>query len=183
MKIRLLTLFLAFTLSIAMVPSESQAAGNYHNAISIDPLSFLIGGSLFATYEYQLSATNSLTVMGGYYGHNYGGYGYDWSYTEISIGASYRWYLKLFDDKKKPIEGLSAGPFALVTIASSSSSWSGFSEVSGTYFTIGAEVAYKWNFDNWFVEPIIRIGFPVSKISGFSDYRTGGGGVNVGYAW
>lgn len=179
MKYKLMTFLLIVTLSFAISNSESQAASGYHNAVSIDFVDYLIFKQLFATYEYQLSASNSITGILGYYNYDYGLYN-DLKYSEITVGASYRWYLKgLIDDKKKPIEGLSVAPYALVSFGSFSNPYF----TSGTYFSIGGEIAYKWVFDSWVVEPIFRLNMPINKIKGFSQYRSLFLGVNLGYAW
>ena len=182
MKYKLIMLLMIVSLSFIITNSESKAAGSYHNAISIDPLDFLFYSQLLATYEYQLSASNSITGILGYYRYTFdNNYSIkDLSYSELSIGASYRWYLKgLINDKKKPIEGISVGPYAIATFASFSNS----AYAGGAYFSIGGEVAYKWIFDSWVVEPIIRLNIPLNKITGFTQYRSFFTGVNIGYAW
>ncbi len=161
--------------AILIVFTMSNAFSQYSRALSVDPIDFLVSKVFNATYEHQLNEKNSLTIFGSYY--SYSDY-----WAAYGIGASYRWYLTdVFDDSKTPIEGLSVGPMARVSFWD----WSGPSYWNwdgGTYVVIGAEAAYKFNFGNWFVEPIVRLGFAVSDIDGL-DYDPFGGGVNVGYAW
>ena len=177
MKTKLITLTILLTVFFGAATMEMKASKYVHD-ITIDPVSFLFGHTLYASYEQQIAATNSFTAFLGYYSLT-AGY---WSYSNITIGGSYRWYVKLFDDKKKPFEGLSCGPFAAITIVSSTAEY-GNAAVSGSYFTVGGEAAYKWLFDQWVVEPVIRIGFGLNKVSGFNDYSTVGGGLNLGYAF
>lgn len=153
----------------------SNVSAQYSRAISVDPIDFLVSKVFNATYEHQLSEKNSFTVFASYYSYS------EW-WSAYGIGGSYRWYLTgVLNDDKTPIEGLSVGPMAKISFWS----WDGpsyFSWDGGTYIVIGAEAAYKFNFGNWFVEPIIRLGFAVSDLDGLG-YDPFGGGVNVGYAW
>ncbi len=147
------------------------AAQNYKNSISADPIS-LAWGFLNLTYENRIGATNSFTVFGSYWSYS--------NWTAFGIGGSYRWYFEI-GDAKRPLQGLSAGPlvsFGFWDYATSSvHSYSG-----GTSAAIGGELAYKWVFGGFVVEPILRLAFNLASISGL-DYRAYGLGVNLGYAW
>lgn len=154
--------------------SANLDAKNYKQAISIDPLDFLVSKVFNATYEHQLSKENSFTVFFSYY--NYSDY-----WDAYGIGGSYRWYLTdLLKDKKNPIEGLSVGPMARVSFWSSD--YYQLEDENSIYLVIGGEAAYKWVFNDFIVEPILRLGFGVTDISGLG-YSGWGAGVNVGYAW
>jgi hypothetical protein len=172
MKLKLFVILLlaAFALSL---PSKTLVAQSYNNAISVNPIA-LAWGMLNATYESRVAANNSFTVSGYYWGYS--------SWRAFGFGGSYRWYLKLLQDQKKPLEGLSAGP----AIAIGFWSWDGDTYFGGydggTSIAIGAEAAYKWVFDGFVVEPIIQIMFNVASISGL-EYKPFGAGVNIGYAW
>ncbi|MDR0926598.1 MAG: DUF3575 domain-containing protein [Ignavibacteria bacterium] len=158
--------------------SATTSAANYTtnavNVISINPFS-LIDGLLNVTFEHKLSAKNSLTVNASYWGYE--------SYaTGIGIGASYRWYIDLFEEGKSATNGLSIGPRLQYYHWSYSwdNDWADFSYSS---LSLGVEIAYKWVFDNkWVVEPTLNYSFPIVKKSGYSftDY---GFGVNLGYAF
>jgi hypothetical protein len=175
MKMRyLLAIAIATILSFQVL----HAQGQYKHAISGDPLDLLISKVFNATYEHQLSAKNTFTVSASYYSYS------DW-WSAMGIGGSYRWYFPgLFNDGKNPIEGFSAGPMARVSFWS----WDGpdtpyYDDYTGdVYIVIGGEAAYKWVFDGFVVEPIVRIGFGVTDITGLG-YDAYGAGVNIGYAW
>jgi len=166
-------IILTFALAMLISSSTDLSAKNYKQSISIDPLDFLISKVFNATYEHQLSKDNSLTVFASYY--NYSEY---WS--AYGIGASYRWYLSgVLKDEKFPIEGLSVGPMARVSFWDSD--FYQLDDDNSVYIVIGGEAAYKWVFNDWMVEPILRLGIGLTEIN--AGYSGWGAGVNVGYAW
>ena len=171
MKFKLFVVLIIATLALSL-PSKGVYAQSYNNAISANPIG-LAFGMLNATYESRLSAVNTFTISGYYWKI------VDW--TAFGFGGSYRWYLKLLQDNKKPIEGLSAGP----ALAIGFWKWDGpygSTLDGGTSIAIGGEVAYKWVFDGFVVEPIITIMFNAASITGLT-YDPFRGGVNLGYAW
>lgn len=172
MKFKLFVIFLVAVFALSL-PSKGLMAQSYNNAISVNPIA-LAFGMFNATYESRLSAANSFTVSGYYWGYS--------SWKAYGFGGSYRWYLKLLQDNKKPLEGLSAGP----AIAIGFWSWGGETYFGaydgGTSIAIGGEAAYKWVFDGFVVEPILQFMFNVASITGLS-YQPFGAGVNLGYAW
>lgn len=154
----------------------SNVSAQYSRAISVDPIDFLVSKVFNATYEHQLSEKNSFTVFASYYSYS------EW-WSAYGIGGSYRWYLTgVLNDDKTPIEGLSVGPMAKISFWDYSGSDPLGVIDGGSLIVIGAEAAYKFNFGNWFVEPILRLGFAVSELD-YLGYDPLGGGVNVGYAW
>ena len=157
-------------LTLSALPNRTQAQA-YSKSIGADPLGLAFG--LFnATFESKISSTNSFTLFGSYWTY------VDWS--AYGFGGSYRWYFDL-NDGKRPITGLSAGPFASVGFWT----WGGPSYIDysgGTSFAIGGEVAYKWVFGGFVVEPILRLALPVSKVNGL-NYTSFGLGCTLGYAW
>ncbi len=168
---------LTFCLSVAMIlflamPTQSSAQNKqfFHQAISGDPIS-LAFGLLNVSYEQQIAPKNSFTVFGSY-----------WSYSDWSaggFGGSYRFYL--MQETVRALEGFSFGPFASVSFWSYSNAYYHYD--GGTSIAIGAEAAYKWVFSGGFmVEPIIRLSFPLTTITGLSYHGTSVG-VNLGYAW
>lgn len=171
MKKVLVTIAIVFAMSFGVTKAQE-----YSRAISVDPLDFLISKVFNATYEHKLSPTNSFTIFASYYSYS------DW-WSAYGIGGSYRWYLtELLNDNTTPIGGLSVGPMAKISFWSfdGPTYWT---YDGGTSIIIGAEAAYKYNFaDNWFVEPIVRLGFAVTDLDGLA-YDPMGGGLNIGYSW
>ncbi len=146
-------------LALTSVPGQQAQAQARDHSISADPLG-LAFGMLNATYEQRVGGT-----------------------TAFGFGGSYRWYFNL-NDGKSPLEGLSAGP--AVTIGFwDYGGYKIFNEsYGGTSIAIGGELAYKWIFNQFVVEPILRVNFNVTDVSGLgSTYRGYGLGVNLGYAW
>lgn len=161
-------------LALTSVPGQQAQAQARDHSISADPLGLALG-MLNATYEQRVGSTNSFTVYGSYWSIS------DW--TAFGFGGSYRWYFNL-NDGKTPLEGLSAGP--AVTIGFwDFGGYKIFNEsYGGTSIAIGGELAYKWIFNQFVVEPILRVNFNVTDVSGLgSTYRGYGLGVNLGYAW
>ncbi|MBI5325257.1 MAG: hypothetical protein HZB41_08310 [Ignavibacteriae bacterium] len=171
MKFKLFVVLIIAVIALA-IPTKSTYA-QYNNAISANPIGLAFG--LFnATYETRVSANNSFTVSGYYWKL------LDW--TAFGFGGSYRWYLKLLTDNKKPLEGLSAGPAIALGFWKWDGPYGSLVYDGGTSIAIGGEVAYKWVFDGFVVEPIINIMFNVASLSGLT-YQPFGAGVNLGYAW
>lgn len=163
---------------LLFVFNTTSSLGQGH-AISANPIG-LAFGILNATYEHKVGTSNSFTVSGYRFS-----FATNWS--AYGIGGSYRWYFNL-DDGKKPIQGLSAGPL----IAFGFWSWDGpdiydpwgilDSYDGGTSVAIGGELAYKWVFSGFVVEPILALTFNAVDITGLS-YQAYGVGVNLGYSW
>ena len=174
---KLLTLFAMCCAFIAFSNSSNAQlqnhTGNY--TLSVDPIDFLVSKTLNASFEYKLNPKNSFTINGSYYAYSdyWKGYG---------LGASYRWYVDLFNEGKKGLNGFSVGP--MVRASWWSYDFDGIATYDGgTYIAIGAEAAYKWIFNGgWTVEPIVRLGFGVTDVSGLG-YSGYGGGINIGYTW
>lgn len=139
----------------------------YNQSISANPIGLAFG--LFnATYEQALNAENSFTV-----GANYWGYA---GWTAFGISGSYRWYL--FQDSEKMLKGLSFGPL----VSFGMWGYENDTYANSTSLSVGGEIAYKWVFDGFVVEPNAQISFNVLSIDGLS-YRPFGIGVSLGYAW
>ncbi len=164
-------------IAILFATSFTGVKAQYTSAISIDPLDFLISKVVNATYEYRLSENNSLTLSASYYAYS------DY-WKAFGIGGSYRWYLSdVLRDEKEPIEGLSVGPMVRLSFWTFDGADPLDVVDDGAYIVIGGEAAYKYNFaPNWFVEPIIRIGFAVTDLE-YLGYDPIGGGINLGYNW
>lgn len=168
----ILALLLAFVLV-----SSNAFAQRYTSNISLDFLDYFVGKKLNITYEHRLSAQNSITVMGSYVKISD-----DWSGQ--SIGASYRWYIDAFKEGKTALNGFSVGPAASIIFWSyDGKKYGNYGYDNGSTIQIGGEAAYKWTFSNQFtVEPILRLTFPLSDLTGLS-YNGFGFGVNLGYSW
>jgi len=157
--------------------SASSIFAQYEKAISADPIDLLVSKVFNVTYEQKLSGNNSFTVFGSYY--NYSDY---WS--AYGIGASYRWYLTgVIQDDRNPISGLSVGPMARISFWDYTGPNPLNLDYGGSMVVVGGEVAYKFPLGNqFFVEPIVRLGFIVSDID-YLGYDPLGLGINIGYAW
>lgn len=162
-------LFVIITCSNSLFSQQRR----YSQSISANPIG-LAFGVLNATYEQKLDPVNTFTINGYYWAIT------DWN--AFGIGGSYRWYLKIIDDNKHIIEGLSVGPLVAIGFWS----WKGsslYKDYGGVSFAIGGELAYKWIFDGFVVEPMINLTFNVNKIEGLSTYNPFSAGINLGYAW
>lgn len=161
---------------VLLFAASGSFAQKYTRAITIDPLDFLVSKVINVTYEQMLSEKNSFTIFASYYA-----YSGDWS--AYGIGGSYRWYLPgVLDDGKSPYEGLSVGPMARVSFWDYTGPNPLGTDYGGSYVVLGGEAAYKFVFDRWVVEPILRLGFGVTELDGLG-YSGWGGGVNIGYAF
>jgi len=166
---------------LSLSSASGQVQKDFQRAISIEPLSLIWSNTLYAVYEHKLSDVNSFTVFLLRYnkGEKKGSIAEEVSY---GLGASYRWYvndeIQLF---KNAIQGLSIGPFANIHLIELQYS-DKRNNITDFYAAIGGEVAFKHNFSNWFVEPIIRVGFEVLNPTGY-NYNFISYGINLGYAW
>lgn len=157
-------------------PSQAQTnhGGSYN--ISIDPFDLLISDVVNVTFEAACGKNSSFTINGSFY--NYNKY-----WTAWGLGASYRWYIDLFKEGKKHLNGFSVGPMARVSWWSFDDDKGYYGYDGGTYVTVGGEAAYKWIFGSGFsIEPIVRLGFGVTDIDGLG-YDGWGAGINLGYTW
>lgn len=147
---------------------QAQSRSNISSAISADPISLLVWHVLNAQYEWKASTFNSYVVRGDLY--TYG------DFKAFGAGFAYRWYLA----DTRAITGLSLAPSADILFFSN-----GITDRSSTAFTIGGDLAYKWNFNQFVVEPILRlfIGIAGNDVpSGYSGVNPTIG-VNLGYGW
>lgn len=169
----LVAVFVSPAFSQKTIGGGSSGGGNYGQAISADPLDFLINDLINVTYEHRLGSDNSLTVFFQYY--NPVEY-----WTGLGIGASYRWYFDIVKQGSRALEGFSFGPYGALTYWSFDDDYLDYESEATLH--VGIEVAYKWIFDGFVVEPIFKYGIPISKVTGLSyDYY--GLGCNIGYAW
>lgn len=166
----IITLVLVMSVAIFSpdVSFSQRVVKKYNQAIMGNPLGFAFG-FFPLTYEMQISAENSFTVGGVYYGYS--------GWNAFGLSASYRWYL--FQEKAKAIKGISFGPM----IAFGFWSYENKTYDNSMSVAIGGEIAYKFIVEGGFViEPIVQINFNVKQFDGLT-YRPFGIGVNLGYAW
>ncbi len=173
---KLMTLFAMCCAFIAFSNSSYAQVNNHPGSYSltVDPIDFLVSKTLNATFEFKLNPKNSFTINGSYYAYS------DW-WKGYGLGASYRWYIDLFNEGKKALNGFSVGP--MVRASWWTYEFGGYKADTEMYVAIGAEAAYKWVFSGgWTIEPIVRLGFGVTDVTGLG-YEGYGGGVNIGYTW
>jgi hypothetical protein len=98
-------------------------------------------------------------------------------YTGFGLGAQYRFYIA----DSRALTGLSIGPEAEIFFLSPSNS----AYKSYTIVAIGGDIAYKWIFTDFAVEPFLGVRFGIGGSEGVKgttgpDWRLG---LNLGYAW
>lgn len=176
MKARLLSLFILVALIMAVpaqdVEAKKKGAKSINSVVSLG----LGTNTIQAMYERRMSKNNSFTVKGEYY------YLYEF-WNGYGLSVSYRWYLKdIFQDGKRPIEGLSAGPVARLTMWSYDADNLHYSYDGGSSLSIGGEVSYKWLFNKKYtIEPLFEIGFNLLNPEGFGSMKPYGLSVSFGY--
>jgi hypothetical protein len=172
--------FISLVLALFFVAATlGSTAATYttskNKVVSVNPVS-LSYGKVNVSLESKMGTSNSFTGTFGYWNWQY-------DYTAINIGVSYKWYIDAFEEGKNALNGLAIGPRLDYYFWNYSGNNPYYKEYSG--FDIGAEVSYKWVFGNgkWAVEPLISFGFPILK----NDYnykpQNYGWGVNLGYCF
>jgi hypothetical protein len=135
-----------------------------------DPFGVLWGYALSAQYESRISQDNSWALRLAIYPEKLGESGF-------GIGGSYRFYIA----DGRALTGLSISPAADLVLTTSGN-------LSSTYLLVGADLAYKWIFNDGFgIEPYLwlRNGFVASQYGNgarFSGIRPAIG-LWIGYAW
>jgi len=179
MKLKIIMMLLLGIIAITGMPNYALAQrASYNEAITIEPLNFLMNGIINAKYEQKLSPTNSFTVGGLLvYKNPSGG-----TWLGIGVNGSYRWYIDLFKTRQKTIQGFSVGPRASILYLTFDNEQNASALKNGTIFRIGGEAMYKWIWDSFVLEAGIVLDFPV--LNG-SDFEPGAFGLNasIGYAW
>lgn len=175
---KLLKLLIAvFFVSATVSASAIEYTTANDDVVSINPFS-LIWGQLNAQWEHKMGTNNSISGNAGLWMQES-----DWN--AFNIGASYKWYLDLFEEGKKSLNGLAVGPRIDMAYWFNSTDWQpGLERDNFVSFGIGGEVSYKWVFGSgkWAVEPVIKYTIPLVKKDYVSpnDY---GLGVNIGYCF
>ena len=140
------------------------------NVISIGLLRLIqVPQFVYFQYEWRTSATNSVALRAGYQ------LAYS-DFTGFAVGGAYRFFIA----DSRALTGLSVAPAADIYFLSSSL-------LSRTYtsFSVGGDVAYKWIFDQFSVEPIVALRLGISGAQGLSAYSGVAAGIDVllGYAF
>jgi hypothetical protein len=179
MKYKIIVALLFAVCAIISLPNITLAQkSSYNEALTIDPLNFLMNHVVNAKYEQKLSPKNSFTVGGLIaYSNPSGG-----TWLGIGVNGSYRWYIDLFKTRQKTIQGFSVGPRASILYLSFDNEQNASDLKNGTIFGIGGEAMYKWIWDSFVLETGIVLEFPI--LNG-SDFEPGAFGLNasIGYAW
>ena len=161
---------LLLTASVSSTFAQARASVKTQ-VISVDGLGYFLNGHLIsAQYEWRTSTTNSIHIRGIF--SNYGGTN---EYSGFGVGGAYRFYII----DSRALTGLSVAPVAHVFFLSSSKKGATTQVIS-----VGGEVAYKWLFDQFSVEPGVglQIGFlgdQVPQMTGTRPYAQ----IYLGYAW
>jgi hypothetical protein len=163
-------MLLVGALGISTTNASAQARPSSKGSVlSLDVLELALQGPLSIQYEWRTTSVNSWALRG-----------YFWpareNFSAFGLGGAYRFFVA----DSRALTGLSVAPAADIFFFSNS-----FSDRSATVFDIGGDLAYKWIFDAFSVEPMfgIRIGIggsqTVSYATGFLPVLS----VNLGYAW
>lgn len=175
MNIRIAKIFavLAIVMAGAFGSSEAQAqarTSSASNVLSVDPLGLLginQAKNISVQYEWKSSVTNSWAFRAALFPSTA-------NYSSMNLGAAYRFYIA----DSRALTGLSVAPALDAYFIT-------FGDETYTAFGIGGDVAYKWIFTNFAVEPMFYLrqlftgGESGSAYSGlWYDFR-----VWLGYAW
>ena len=147
------TLVLALTLSLLSGTSYGQARpSSKTQVISVDPLGLAYQLPLMLQYEYKAGPVNSWAIRAHWWPSRDEGIG---SWSGFGLGGAYRVYIA----DSRALTGLSVAPAADLLFFTQS--LNGVKQRSAIVGWIGGDIAYKWIFDQFAVEPLLglRIGF------------------------
>src|SRR5687768_3200779 len=136
---RFIPLFvICFVLTIFTSQTFAQARASVKTqVISVDALGLVQdGGLITAQYDWRVDPTTTIHIRGIFSTYN--------TCSGVGVGGAYRFYIA----ESRALTGLSVAPVAHIFFYSSSSLTKSSQVVS-----IGGEVAYKWIFDQFSVEP------------------------------
>ncbi len=169
-------ILLVLIMSMAFLSTPAKAA--YNNNISADPFTLINLGRFNITYEHKLDKLNSFTVFFESYNQDYrknwNGYG---------IGGSYRWYISPFKDKKTSLEGFSFGPLLKLVFWEYDYYYKNKHYEDGSTLALGGEVAYKWVWGGFSLEPKITLLLNAYARDGHDGNKPLDLNINIGYAW
>jgi hypothetical protein len=158
----------ALGLSTSKVSAQARPSSK-GSVISLNLLALALQGPLDVQYEWRTAPTNSWALRG-----------YFWpsrdQFSAFGLGGAYRFYIA----DSRALTGLSVAPAADIYFFSSS-----VLDKTATVFELGGDLAYKWIFDSFAVEPLfgIRIGFGGSETATYATGFVPFLAVNLGYAW
>jgi hypothetical protein len=179
MKFKISILIIIAGLIIAIIPGELSAAKtSYGEALTAEPVNFLLNNIFNIKYEQKLSNTNSFTAGAVLVSRSLSG----GSWFGMGVNGSYRWYFDLFKTRKKLLQGFSVGPRASILYLSFDNDKNFAALDGGTLFVIGGEAMYKWIWDSFVLETGIVLDFPIIGGGDFT-YDPFGINVSLGYAW
>ncbi len=112
------------------------------------------------------------------------------NWTGYAIGASYRWYISPFKDRKTSLEGFSFGPLAIISFWDTDGFYYYhnknkvfYDKHTSTSLSIGGEAAYKWVWGGFSLEPKITLILNAYAHDGRDGNRPLDLNINIGYAW
>jgi hypothetical protein len=157
-------------LGISSTSASAQARpSSKGSVISLDVLGLAYGHPLTIQYEWRTGPTNSWALRG-----------YFWptrdNFSAFGVGGAYRIYVA----DSRALTGLSIAPAADVFFFSNS-----YADRTAMVIDIGGDLAYKWIFDQFSVEPMfgLRIGIGGSETASFATGFQPVLSANLGYAW
>lgn len=173
MKAKLTSFFFAALIAVGTLASSTEVSAQARpspkgSILSVEPFG-LLGIGLYRyvqlQYEWRLSQDNSIALRAALLPAYAGVSGF-------GLGGSYRFYIA----DGRALTGLNVSPGLDVVLLSAG-------EASYQTFGIGGDLAYKWIFDSFGVEPYLRFR---QNFAGSEGYYAGadlGIGVYIGYAW
>jgi hypothetical protein len=169
---RIITAALLCLATVGMFTSHASAQArpsSKSNVLSIDVLELALRGPLALQYEWKSTPVNSWAVRGYFWPARDG-------FSAFGVGGAYRFYIA----DSRALTGLSVAPAADIFFFSNS-----FSDRTATIFDIGGDLAYKWIFDQFSIEPMfgIRIGIGASETVSYATGFLPVLSANIGYAW
>ncbi len=182
---------LFFALSIALIgglfftASRARAQARPSPAtqvVSVDLLPLVTGlGPMAFQYEYKVDPVTSWELRFLIWPYGTDASGRDW--TGYGLGGAYRFYIA----DSRALTGLSVAPAADLIFFHSTIEIGGKSQSdkSATCFDIGGDLAYKWIFEQFAVEPMLglRIGFGPNVAPSSETTTRVVLGLSLGYAW
>jgi hypothetical protein len=150
------------------------------NVISIDPLGLAVREPLNIQFEIKAGPVYSWAFRAHYWPGRVGGGALTGNWTAFGLGAVYR----IFIADSRALTGLSVAPAADLLLFSQTIQ--GGQGATATVAWIGGDIAYKWIFDQFSIEPLLglRIGYtPSVNAPGYATGPIAVLSVYGGYAW
>lgn len=164
-----IAVFFVVSTFLSVDASAQAKTSTKTQVISLEALGLFQSGSIITVqYEWKASPTTSWHIRGRFSD-------YSNTYTGFGLGGGYHFYIA----DSRALTGLNVAPVAEVWFYNSSELNS-----SSTVFGVGGEIAYKWIFDQFSVEPGVgvMIGFGGDDITYYTKTRVYAQ-CNLGYAF